>query len=98
MTFVTIICCKSVRSLLLLLLLKLLTLGFSLSHYGLIHSKDGAQNIVRNVFHNELCENVEYENQGFSDYVVFGQYQIFLLDKLVQVCGYRWMDGHEFAT
>ena len=37
-----------------------------------MYSKDGTQSVLENVFHNVLCENVEYWIQHSLDYIVSG--------------------------
>lgn len=51
----------------------------SLHHFVLIYSKDGAQSILENVFHNLLCENVEYWIQHSLDYIVSGHKSVVTL-------------------
>ena len=51
----------------------------SLYHFVLMYSKDGAQSILENVFHNVLCQNVEYWIQHSLDYIVSGHKSVVTL-------------------
>lgn len=51
----------------------------SLYHFVLMYSKDGAQSILENVFHNVLCQNVEYWVQHSLDYIVSGHKSVVTL-------------------
>ena len=51
----------------------------SLYHFVLMYSKDGTQSVLENVFHNVLCENVEYWIQHSLDYIVSGHKSVVTL-------------------